>query len=416
MERLDYPNLKETVYYEELSNGLKVYIMPKYGFSKTYATFTTNFGSIDTRINDEVIPEGVAHFLEHQLFNTESGDITDQFAAFGANVNAFTTYDKTSYLFSCTSNVEENLELLIDFVQDPYFTVESVEKERGIIEEELQMYNDNPDVKLVLQGMKNLFKTHPMKDDIGGTIESIKDITKSTLDKCHNYFYNPSNMMLFVVGNINPEPIMALIKENQNKKNFDSYGTYVRNIPYEVEINEKESLLIEPDVFEKATVAYKNSPEIYEGNYEKYRLSMMIYLDILFGRSSYNYERLFEEKLINYTFGSISYIEPQYAVIQIGGDTANPDLLVAELKNMINSDLDYNQFVHMKNKFYGSMLKLLNYPEGVANEFTSFKLAGSDLFNVINIMEGITFDDVKKCREFFTNEVVVKMKHTDKDA
>lgn len=411
MEQLRYDEFNETVYHEILDNGLNVYVMPKYGFAKTYATFTTNFGSIDVQIEGEPIPLGVAHFLEHQLFSKKDGDITEKFAQNGANVNAFTTYDRTSYLFSCTSNVEENLTLLLDFVQDPYFTDESVEKERGIITEELQMYNDNPDVKIVVQGMKNLFGTHPLKDDIGGTVESIKDITKDTLNKSHKYFYNPNNMMLFVVGNVKPEAVIELVKENQKSKDFANYGQFQRNIEYEEPVYTKETLLVEPDVFEKGLVCYKSSPEIYKGEYEKYRLSMMIYLDIILGRSSKNYEELFEKQLINYTFGSISYIEPDYSVILIGGDTSNPDVLVDVVQEMVVGELNYDQFVHMKNKFYGSMLKLLNYPEGIANEFTSFKLAGTDLFSVISIMNTITFEDVLECRNFFKNASVVKMKN-----
>ncbi len=410
MEKINYPDLKESVYHEKLSNGLNVYLMPKYGFNKTYATFTTNFGSIDVLIGEKEIPKGIAHFLEHQLFSKKDGDVSEKFAANGANVNAFTTYDKTSYLFSCTSKVEDNLNLLLDFVQEPYFTKESVDKERGIITEELQMYSDNPDVKIMLEGMNNLFAEHPLKDDIGGTVETIKDIDADVLLEAHSYFYHPSNMIVVVVGNIDPEEVMGIIRENQLPKNFDHLKEYIRNIPYEAKINRKESTLIEENVFEKGLLAFKAGPEIYKGDYEKYRLSMMVYLDILFGRSSRSYELLFEEELINYTFGSIAYIEPDYSVVIIGGDTANPDKLITRLNELLESEIDKEQFVHMKNKFYGSMLKLLNYPEGIANEFTSFKLAGSDLFNVINIINDITLDDVIACKEFFKDGITVKMK------
>jgi len=410
MEKINYPDLKESVYHEKLPNGLNVYLMPKYGFNKTYATFTTNFGSIDGLIGEKEIPKGIAHFLEHQLFSKVDGDVSEKFAENGANVNAFTTYDKTSYLFSCTSKVEDNLNLLLDFVQEPYFTEESVVKERGIITEELQMYSDNPDVKIILEGMNNLFAKHPLKDDIGGTVETIKDIDADILLEAHSYFYHPSNMIVVVVGNIDPEKVMEIIRINQSPKNFDHLKEYTRNIPFEAAINKKESTLIQENVFEKGLLAYKGGPEIYKGNYEKYKLSMMVYLDILFGRSSKNYEMLFKEELINYTFGSIAYIEPDYSVVIIGGDTSNPDKLITRLNELIDSEIDKEQFIHMKNKFYGSMLKLLNYPEGIANEFTSFKLAGSDLFNIINIINDITLDDVVACKNFFKNGVTVKMK------
>lgn len=411
MERIDYPKLKETVFHKTLDNGLKVYLMPKRHFSKTYATFTTNFGSIDVNIDDREIPTGIAHYLEHLLFHSPEGDVSDKFAKYGAHVNAYTSYDKTSYLFTCTSNVEENVELLLDFVQGPHITDELVEKERGIITEELQMYSDNPEVKLILQGMRSLFKTHPMKDDIGGTVDSIKDITTECLIDCHKHFYNPNNMILFVVGNFEEEDMMKLIEDNQRKKDFSGFKNYTRNIPFEEGINVKEITLNEKDVFEKAVIGFKGSPEIYDGDYEKYRLSMMIYLDILFGRSSRNYEELFEKHLINYTFGTLSYIEPLYSVVIIGGDTSHPDELIDELRRMIHLPIDESQFNHMKNKFYGSMLKLLNYPEGIANEYTSFKLAGSDLFNVIDIVNDITLEDILRCKDFFKDEVIVKMKH-----
>ncbi len=410
MEKITYELVNETLYHETLDNGLEVYLLPKQNFSKTYATFTTNFGSIDTHIEGEQFPLGVAHFLEHQLFQTKDGDITEEFSKYGANVNAFTTYDKTSYLFSCTSNLDQNIELLLDFVQRPEITPESVKKEHGIIHEELQMYLDNPDVQLGLSGFKALFKSHPLKEDIGGTLESIKEINQETLLKCHNYFYNPNNMILVVVGNLEPEGLMDIIRINQSRKDFSSFGQFVRKIPYEDGIHQKEVLLRDENAFEKAIIGFKKGPDFYKGDYEKFRLSMMIYLDILFGKSSKNYEELFEKRLINYTFGPISYIEPLYSVVLIGGDTQNPDLLVESLQDMIDSELDYNQFVHMKNKFYGSMMRMLNYPEAIANEYTAFNLAGSNLFNVINIVNNITYDDVKECKSFFTDGIVVKMK------
>lgn len=410
MEKIVYEQLNETLYRETLDNGLEVYLLPKYGFSKSYATFTTNFGSIDVHIEGKPIPLGVAHFLEHQLFQTDKGDITEEFSKNGANVNAFTSYDKTSYVFSCTTKLRENIELLLDFVQTLEITNESVEKERGIIHEELQMYADNPEFQLMLHNMKGLFKEHPLKDDIGGTLESIKEITKETLLESHNYFYNPKNMTLVIVGSLEPEELIQTIRENQAKKDFTSFGEFKRHIPYEDGINEKEINLVDEDSFEKASIGFKQGPEFYQGNYEKFRLSMMIYLDILFGKSSENYEELFKNQLINYSFGPLTYVEPLYSVILIGGDTRNPDLFVETVKNMLTKELDYEQFVHMKNKFYGSMMRMLNYPEAIANEFTAFRFANSNLFNVISIVNSITFEDVKRCKEFFKEGTVVKMK------
>jgi predicted Zn-dependent peptidase len=204
--------------------------------------------------------------------------------------------------------------------------------------------------------------------------------------------------------------LIEVIRTNQAPKDFTSFGEFHRDIQFEEGINQKEILMRDENAFEIAIIGFKKGPEFYQGDYEKFRLSMMIYLDILFGKSSKNYEDLFKNQLINYTFGPVSYIEPLYSVILIGGDTRDPDQLVESLMTMINNELDYNQFIHMKNKFYGSMMRMLNYPEAIANEFTAFKLAGSNFFDVIKIVNKITFEDVQKCREFFTDGIIVKMK------
>ena len=247
MKKLVYEDLKEELFYKKLKNGLDVYLMPKRGFNKTFATFTTKFGSVDNKlkVKDEIIelPNGIAHFLEHKLFESEEGDITEEFSKYGANVNAYTTYDRTSYLFSCTSNLKENLTLLLDFVQEPYFTDETVEKEKGIIAEEIQMYNDIPDAKIMFATMKSLYKSHPLRNDIAGSIESINEITPEILYECYETYYHPSNMLLFVVGDFDILEIMNLIEENQNNKHYES-KTIERFVEAEdISVHEKEKVI-----------------------------------------------------------------------------------------------------------------------------------------------------------------------------
>ncbi|MDP4170520.1 MAG: pitrilysin family protein, partial [Bacillota bacterium] len=201
MESLMFEQLQEELYFEKMSNGLHVYILPKKGFNKTYATFTTKYGSVDNTFvplgKEEFVkvPDGIAHFLEHKLFEKEDGDVFQQFSRQGASANAFTSFTRTAYLFSSTSSVEKNLETLIDFVQDPYFTEKTVEKEKGIIGQEITMYDDNPDWRLYFGLIQNLYKNHPVKIDIAGTIESISHITKDWLYECYHTFYHPSNML-----------------------------------------------------------------------------------------------------------------------------------------------------------------------------------------------------------------------------
>src|SRR3954462_8298651 len=184
MEKIAFGQLQEELYYEKLANGLNVYILPKKGFNKTYATFTTKYGSVDNTFvplgKDEhvKVPDGIAHFLEHKLFEKEDGDVFQQFSRQGAAANAFTSFTRTAYLFSSTTDVEKNLETLIDFVQEPYFSDQSVEKEKGIIGQEIMMYDDNADWRLYFGIIENLYHHHPVKIDIAGTVESIAGITK----------------------------------------------------------------------------------------------------------------------------------------------------------------------------------------------------------------------------------------------
>src|SRR3954466_11613071 len=226
MEKIEFNQIQEEIYHEKLENGLEVFILPKKGFNKTYATFTTKYGSIDNHFmpleKSEFlkVPDGIAHFLEHKLFEKEDGDVFQQFSKQGASANAFTSFTRTAYLFSSTSNVEQNLETLMDFVQEPYFSEKTVEKEKGIIGQEITMYDDNPDWRLYFGLIQNLYRNHPVKIDIAGTIESISHITKDWLYECYNTFYHPSNMLLFITGPVDPESFMNQVKENQSKKDY----------------------------------------------------------------------------------------------------------------------------------------------------------------------------------------------------
>ena len=211
MEKILFEQLQEELYYEKLANGLDVYILPKQGFNKSFATFTTKYGSVDNHFKSlekqefVQVPDGIAHFLEHKLFEKEDGDVFQQFSKQGASANAFTSFTRTAYLFSSTSEFEQNLTTLIDFVQDPYFSEKTVEKEKGIIGQEINMYDDNPDWRLYFGTIANMYHHHPVKIDIAGTVESIAPITKDMLYECYHTFYHPSNMLLFIIGPVDAE-------------------------------------------------------------------------------------------------------------------------------------------------------------------------------------------------------------------
>jgi predicted Zn-dependent peptidase len=251
VEQLRYDKLQETLYHEVMDNGLQVYVLPKSGFRKTYATFATKYGSVDNHFRvaggeETTVPDGIAHFLEHKMFEEPEGDIFATFASNGASANAFTSFDQTVYLFSATENIETNLSTLVDFVQRPYFTDENVEKEKGIIGQEINMYADNPDWRVYFGLIEALYAKHPVHIDIAGTIESIGTITKETLYTCYNSFYHPSNMLLFIVGGVEPEKVFELIRSNQAGKSYDKQGEIERIFetePEQVATKRKESKL-----------------------------------------------------------------------------------------------------------------------------------------------------------------------------
>lgn len=228
MKTIEFKQLDETLYYEKLANGLDVYILPKKGFSKTFVTFTTKYGSVDRTFvpigetESVTVPDGIAHFLEHKMFEKEDGDVFQKFSEYGASANAFTSFTRTAYLFSSTDNIYKSTETLLNFVQEPYFTEATVNKEKGIIGQEITMYDDQPDWRLYFGTIENMYHHHPVKIDIAGTIESIDGITADHLYTCYNTFYHPSNMLLFVIGAVEPEEMMTFIRDNQGKKNSQS--------------------------------------------------------------------------------------------------------------------------------------------------------------------------------------------------
>ena len=239
MHKITYDQINETLYTEVLPNGLTVYLLPKAGYHKTYGLFSTNYGSLDNRFvplgesEPVTVPDGIAHFLEHKLFEKEAGDVFQVFGKQGASANAFTSFTKTSYLFSATDQIRLNLETLLDFVQEPYFTKESVEKEKGIIGQEIGMYQDDPYFLQFSGLLAQMYPDHPLAVDILGTVETIDKITPEDLYLCYRTFYQPSNMKLLVVGNIDPEETMDWIKANQTGKEFPEATPIRREFPEE---------------------------------------------------------------------------------------------------------------------------------------------------------------------------------------
>jgi predicted Zn-dependent peptidase len=408
MDKINFEQLQEELYHEKLPNGLNVYILPKKGFNKTFATFTTKYGSIDNHFvplgKEEYVkvPDGIAHFLEHKLFEKEDGDVFQQFSKQGASANAFTSFTRTAYLFSSTSDVEKNLETLIDFVQDPYFSEKTVEKEKGIIGQEITMYDDNPDWRLYFGLIQNLYQNHPVKIDIAGTIESISHITKDLLYECYNTFYHPSNMLLFIVGPVDPDEFMDQVRQNQAKKVYKDMPEIKRRFEDEpVQAAGKKQVLGMNVQTSKCLIGMKALHVDQKGpDLLKNELTMNVLLDLLFGKSSKNYDQLYNEGLIDETF-SYDYTQEQgFGFAMIGGDTENPDKLADQIKTMLfeaknGTSFTEEQLERAIRKKIGGFLRAVNSPEYIANQFTRYAFNDMNLFDVVPTLEKITLNDVK---------------------
>lgn len=408
MKELNFNQLDEKLFHEKMNNGLEVYILPKKGFSKTYVTFTTKYGAIDRTFvplgeSERVtVPDGIAHFLEHKMFEKEDGDVFQKFSGFGASANAFTSFTRTAYLFSATDYLYENTETLLNFVQEPYFTQATVEKEKGIIGQEITMYDDQPDWRLYFGSIENMYKEHPVKIDIAGTIESIDQITAEHLYTCYETFYHPSNMLLFVVGAVNPEEMMKFIRDNQDNKEFTAPQPITRSFPEEqlkvaVPKNELYMDVQKPKVY----VGLKAKETSLQGvSMMKHELGIQLALELMFGRSSDFYVNAYENGWIDESYAFDYTLEKGYGFALIGSDTAMPNELIASIKKELKkveekwsfgqADLD-----RVRKKKIGYFLRALNSVEFIANQFTRYAFNDMNLFEVVPVLEQMTVADLQ---------------------
>jgi len=388
-----------------MDNGLHVYILPKPGFQKTYATFATKYGSVDNHFQvegqEEVkVPDGIAHFLEHKMFEEPTGDIFATFASHGASANAFTSFDQTVYLFSATEYVNENIQTLVDFVQNPYFTDQNVEKEKGIIGQEIDMYADNPDWRVYFGLIEAMYQKHPVHIDIAGTVESIRTITKEMLYECYNTFYHPSNMLLFVVGGVDPQEVIDMVRSNQEQKDYKPQGSIQRFFepePEQVGEARREAKLAVS--LPKCLFGFKETDVGLTGEQLLRRdMTTQLMMDLLFGSSTRLFQKLYDEDLISDSFGHEYNSSPQYAFSAIGGDTKDPDQLLARIREEVDAIVEKGfespDFERARKKKIGGYLRMLNSPENIAHEFTRQQFRGGDFFNMLPLYESITLEDV----------------------
>ncbi|WP_086348489.1 EF-P 5-aminopentanol modification-associated protein YfmH [Candidatus Enterococcus clewellii] len=418
MEKKVYPQINETLYTEVLDNGLTVYLLPKNDYHKTYGLFTTNYGSIDNEFvplgSSEFtrVPDGIAHFLEHKMFEKEDGDVFQAFGRQGASANAFTSFTKTSYLFSTTDQVEKNLETLLDFVQAPYFTEETVEKEKGIIGQEIQMYQDDSDWRLFFGILGNLYPKHPLHIDIAGTVESIDQITAEDLYTCYHTFYHPSNMTLFVVGKMDPEEMMAFIRDNQGQKTFEQATPIQRHFPSETAAEiVRESSITMPVQRKKVLVGLKGLDEVPEDGAAllKYKTAMSLFLQMLFGSTSQNYLNLYNAGLLDDSFSYEFSLDRSFHFADFGGDSDQPEQLAEEIEKILlgyeeSSELTEENLNLLKKKMIGKHFQSLNSLEYIANQFSQSLFGDVTLFDMLTVIDQIKLSDIKAVAKVFVKK------------
>lgn len=411
MNEKHYKQLGESMYSKTLSNGLKVFLYPKREMAKTFGIFSTDYGSIDQsfvpRGGKELItvPDGIAHFLEHKMFEKEDRDVFQDFTKLGASANAFTSFTNTAYLFSATTYIKENVETLLNFVQDPYFSEQSVEKEKGIIGQEIRMYDDQPDWRAFFGTLQSLYKNHPVKIDIAGTVESIDKITKDDLYTCYHTFYHPSNMIFFLAGNFDPEEMMKFIEENQNEKTFAEPSEVERYFPEEpMEAAEKKKVIEMPVSTPKCMVAVKEEVDFSKPE-ELVKVDLMadLILDLFFSKSGSFYEVLYQEDLIDHTFQYETSIEKNFGFTILGSNTSHPEKLQEKLTEMLLSlkeiKINEKDFNRVKKKQIGQLLRAFNSLEFVSTQFIHYHLLGVDLFDLVAQIEALTLEEVQQFME-----------------
>lgn len=423
MKVIESLNIKEKAYIEKLENGMNVIIIPKNTTKKKYVIWGVNFGSIDNHFKvdgEEIyIPDGVAHFLEHKMFEQENGkNSLDTLMALGIDANAYTTSDHTAYLFECTDHFYEGLDELMNYVQNPYFTNENVEKEKGIIAQEIRMYDDDPGWQLYMGILDCLYKNNPIKVDIAGTVESISKITPEVLYKCYNTFYALDNMTLVICGDFEPEKLLEEVKKRLTKNK--TYEKIERIYPEkEKTINKKyveKNMNVSMPIF---AIGIKDVSKM-DSEIVKKHIAIEILLNMIIGKSSdlykkmYNQGLLLEEPSIDYEFSE------EYAHIVISGQSNDSEevykMFKEEIENYKKNGLNINHFERIKKKIYGEYVVEYNNISEIARKFLTDSMKKISSFDYIEQYKVITKEYVEQVlKEIFNNEYMALAIVKEKD-
>ena len=396
--------LGESYYKIEHKSGLTVYVMKKEGYKSSYAIFGTAFGSADnhyiTADNEEVtLPDGTAHFLEHKLFESEEKDAFERFSQTGAMANAYTSFDRTCYLFQCSSNFYVNLETLLDVVQSPYFTEQTVAKEQGIIGQEIKMYEDSPEWQATMGVLAALYENCAVNKDIAGDVESIAKITPEILYSAYNGFYNLNNMVLSVVGDVEPEKVLEVcdrVLRTENKKPAKSI-----NVPEPVASFKKKTVKKMQIGLPVFAFGYKEKHSQIKTLKEK--ILTIILNQVLIGNMSPLYQSLIEEGLINDEFESEYFTSRNYSAVLFTGTSKDPEAVKVKFEQEVGrvreNGIDKELFDCIVKELYGDYIVFFNSVERLANALCECEFSSYGLFDEMEIYKTITLEDAQKLLE-----------------
>lgn len=399
IQKRESARLQEHYFEIDHSSGLKILVYPKENYASTYAMFGTHYGSVDTefRLQDEAaytsVPEGIAHFLEHKLFESEDLDAFARYAETGASANAFTSFDKTCYLFSCTDKFAESLEILLDFVMHPYFTEATVQKEQGIIGQEIQMCRDEPGWEALFLLLRAMYHTCPVRIDIAGTVSSIADITADLLYKCYHTFYNLSNMVLCVAGNVTPEAVLSVADRVLKPQAPVAIARKFHAEPHTVrKAYDEEVLAVAAPIF---SLGFKEKIETPERSLQEILLSNLL-LDAICGKTTPFYNELLEAGLINTSFDWEYFFGYGYAASIFTGETSDAReverRLVERIRFLQENGIAPEDFERIRKKLYGRTVMQFNDIEGIAGGMVSAYFRGESIFDDAQILQSITLE------------------------
>ena len=401
--RIISPRISEEYQKVRHPSGLTILLYPMKDFVSAYAIFATNYGSVDAAFKTKAdkdfvrVPAGIAHFLEHKLFENEEGDAFLRYAATGASANAYTSFEKTAYLFSCTDNFEASLDILLDFVTRPYFTPETVAKEQGIIGQEIKMYQDNPDWRVYFNLLEALYHNNPVRLDIAGTVASIAEIDADLLYRCYNTFYNLTNMTLAVAGNFDPAAVLEAANRHLKEAEPVEIERENHEEPWDVRQAEVvENLPVAQPLFH---LGFKGVPGGDERANLWGRIADEVLIGVIAGESTPLYRKLFDEQLINQTFEGEAMASRDYALTFFAGESRDPkkvrEAVLAEIARLKTEGIPSATFERVKKAVYSRYVGMYGRPDALGGLLVAAHFADCDAYQPLEMLAALTLDQAQ---------------------